>query len=267
MTARGVDNEGGTGSIAKLIELFLPARRIVAFTGAGISTESGIPDYRGPNGVWATGKVPALNDFEQNAETRREYWEARRVRYPEMVAKRPNPGHLALAALERAGRLASVITQNIDGLHQAAGNDPARIHELHGTSHMVRCLNCHRRWSASRIHDRLEAGGSVPPGCEVCGGPLRAATVLFGESLPRETLLRASMAAQSCDAMLVVGSSLIVNPAARLPLLAKQRGAALAIVNHTPTPADPLADVIVRGDAGFVLTTLTNALLDGIASS
>lgn len=243
-----------------LIKLLRPARRIVAFTGAGISTESGIPDYRGPNGVWATGKVPTLDDFARNDETRREYWEGRRSRYPEMLAKEPNAGHRAIAALQDAGLLTDVITQNIDGLHQAAGSDPESVHELHGTSHVIRCLDCDSRWPAVEIQDRLTAGEPLPPQCEVCGGSLRAATILFGESLPRDALLRASNAAQACDAMLVVGSSLVVNPAARLPLLAKQHRAALAIVNRTPTPADAFADVVVREDAGAVLAHLAAAL-------
>lgn len=254
------EREESSRTVAGLIELLRSAHEIVAFTGAGISTESGIPDYRGPNGVWASGTLPSLDDFIQNSETRREYWNTRRVRYPEMVAKRPNAGHLALAALERGGRLSGVITQNIDGLHHAAGNDPDRIFELHGSSHVIRCLVCGRRWPAPRIHDRLEAG-EPEPHCDVCGGYLRAATILFGEPLPRDTLLRARAAAQGCDAMLVVGSSLIVNPAARLPVLAKQHGAVLAIVNHTPTPADGWADVIVRANAGSVLPALADGLL------
>lgn len=258
-----LDAHGGSSpsTVEDLIDLLRPARRIVAFTGAGMSTESGIPDYRGPNGVWATGKVPTLDDFERNEATRREYWEGRRARYPEMVAKEPNAGHRAIAALQRAGRVTGVITQNIDGLHQAAGSDPDRVHELHGTSHVVRCLVCGTRWPASQIQDRLLAGDPLPPPCTVCGGPLRAATILFGESLPRDALLQATAAARECDAMLVIGSSLVVNPAARLPLLARQHGAALAIVNRTPTPADDIAGVVIRGDAGPVLSRLAGALL------
>lgn len=248
-------------AVAGLIALLRPAGRIVAFTGAGISTESGIPDYRGPNGVWATGKVPTLDDFARNEATRREYWEGRRLRYPEMLAKQPNAGHRAIAALQRAGLLTDVITQNIDGLHQAAGSDPDHVHELHGTSHVVRCLDCGTRWPATEVQERLLAGEAVPPPCVVCGGPLRAATILFGEALPRDALLRATDAAQACDAMLVVGSSLVVNPAARLPLLAKQQGAVVAIVNRTPTPADEFADVVVREDAGSVLARLATALI------
>ncbi len=247
-------------ALAALIELARTARRLVAFTGAGISTESGIPDYRGPDGVWARSSYPTLGDFRVNPETRRAYWEARRVRYPQMRDTQPNDGHYALVALERAGLLQAVITQNIDGLHQAAGQAPDRVIELHGTTHRVRCLDCEATWHASEIHDRLEAGESVPA-CERCGGPLRAATVLFGEALPRAELDRALAEAKSCDAMLVVGSSLVVNPAAKIPLVAKRNGARLAIINRTPTALDAMADVRIFGEAGNTLAALATTLL------
>lgn len=261
MTSERELAERSPATASDLIALLRPAKRIVAFTGAGLSTESGIPDYRGPNGVWATGKVPSLDDFEQNEATRRKYWEGRRARYPEMLIKQPNAGHRAIADLQSAGLVTDVITQNIDGLQQAAGSDPEHVHELHGTSHVVRCLDCGARWPAAAIHERLIAGEAVPPPCEICGGSLRAATILFGEALPREALVRATAAAQACDAMLVVGSSLVVNPAAQLPSLAKQHGATLAIVNRTPTPAD----VVVRGEAGLVLTELAAGLVPDLA--
>lgn len=247
-------------AVAALIALARAAQRIVAFTGAGISTESGIPDYRGPDGVWARSAYPTLGDFKVNPETRRAYWEARRVRYPQMRDTQPNDGHYALAALERAGRLQAVITQNIDGLHHAAGQTPDRVIELHGTTHRVRCLDCGATWDAGEIHDRLESGESVPA-CEQCGGPLRAATVLFGEAVPRAELDRAIAEAKSCDLMLVVGSSLVVNPAAKIPLVAKRNGARLAIINRTPTPLDAMADVRVFGEAGSTLAALATALL------
>ena len=246
-------------AVAALIALARPARRIVAFTGAGISTESGIPDYRGPGGVWERQAPPTLGDFRDNPATRRAYWDHRRHGYPAMAAALPNAGHLALVALERAGRLRAVVTQNIDGLHQKAGSDPRRVIELHGTTHTVRCLDCGTEWPAATLQDRLLAGERVPP-CLVCGGPLRAATVLFGESLPPTALRRAALAAQTCDLLLVVGSSLIVNPAAQLPRLAKQSGARLAIVNRTPTPLDALADIIVPAAAGPTLAALAAAL-------
>lgn len=243
-----------------LIELVRPSERLVLFTGAGISTESGIPDYRGPNGVWARNAAPTLSDFQTNAETRREYWDRRRTGYPDLANAVPNQGHRAIAALARAGRVRSVITQNIDGLHQKAGNDPDTVIELHGTAHRVRCLDCGATWPAADIQVRLAATNGEPR-CERCGGPLRAATILFGESLPPEALQAAVDAARNCDVMLVVGSSLIVNPAAQLPILAKREGARLAIINRTPTPLDRLADVRIAAEAGPTLGALATALL------
>lgn len=250
-TARAVD---------ALIQLGRKASRIVAFTGAGISTDSGIPDYRGPGGVWEQRRPPTIGDFLENAETRRAYWQRRRVDYPVLAAREPNRAHLALAALERSGRLDVVITQNIDGLHQKAGNSPDRVLELHGTTHRIRCVSCGTVYDGRAIQSRLDAG-EEEPACERCGGILRSATILFGESLPREALDRAVAAANRCDLMLVIGSSLVVNPAARLPVIAKRSGAALAIVNRTPTPLDAIADVHVLGEAGPTMQAFADALL------
>jgi NAD-dependent deacetylase len=248
-------------AVAALIELARPARAISAFTGAGISTESGIPDYRGPGGVWERNAPPTLSDFRMNPATRRQYWTERRERYPSLRDTQPNAGHLALARLQSAGRLSHVITQNIDGLHQKAGSDPERTIELHGTAHQVRCLDCGASWPADQIQSRLEF--EPLPACELCGGMLRAATVLFGQAMPEDALRRAFAVARSSDLMLVVGSSLIVQPAARLPEIAVANGAQLAIVNNEPTPIDSLADVVVRLSAGAVLSALADALLDG----
>ena len=248
-----------TDQPARLISAVRQAKCIVAFTGAGISTDSGIPDYRGPGGVWETRRPPTIGDFLDNPEARRGYWARRLVDYPSLAARQPNAGHRALVTLERRGRLLGIITQNIDGLHQKAGNDPARVVELHGTSHRIRCMSCHRTYAAMDIQRRLEAD-EAEPACEVCGGILRSATVLFGESLPTTALETAVALAQRCDLMLVVGSSLIVNPAARLPQMAKQHGAALAIVNRTETPLDPLADILVRAGAGETLTAMVAGL-------
>ncbi|MBW3632014.1 MAG: Sir2 family NAD-dependent protein deacetylase [Chloroflexi bacterium] len=234
---------------------------MTAFTGAGISTESGIPDYRGPGGVWERNAPPTLKDFRQNLQTRQQYWEERSERYPNLRDTDPNAGHVALARLQTAGRMTHVITQNIDGLHQKAGSEPERVIELHGTAHRVRCLDCGASWPAAEIQARLE---SEPlPTCDVCGGMLRAATVLFGEALPEDALRRAFAAAQARDVMLVVGSSLVGQPAARIPEIAVASGARLAIINNESTPLDGLADVIVRASAGAVLSTLAAALLAG----
>lgn len=252
--ASDVDRERDR-ALARLVEIASACRKIVAFTGAGISTESGIPDYRGPNGVWTRQAPPTLGDFRTNPETRRAYWRQRQTTYGELAATRPNAGHLALAALARADRLLAVITQNIDGLHQRAGLTSDQVVELHGSAHTIRCLECGSSWPAADIHTRLGHGENDPP-CAVCSGPLRAATVLFGEPLPASAWSNAVMYARECDLMLVIGTSLAVNPAARLPLVAKQSGARLAIVNQTPTPLDAQADVHVIGSAGSTLTSL-----------
>jgi NAD-dependent deacetylase len=174
----------------------------------------------------------------------------------------PNAGHRAIAALEGDGRVSAIVTQNIDGLHQKAGSDPERVLELHGSSHRLRCTRCGREYDTGTILARLDAG-ETDPRCEVCGGVLRTSTVLFGESLPESTLRRAVEASARTDLMLVVGSSLVVNPAAQLPVIAKKQGAALVIVNREPTPLDEIADAVVRGEAGPVLGTLARLVLDG----
>jgi NAD-dependent deacetylase len=249
----------GDGALDVLIEFVATSQRIVAFTGAGISTESGIPDYRGPGGVWEQRNPPTIDDFLNNPQTRLDYWQRRKTSYPELRDKKPNAGHLALAELEWQGYLLGVITQNIDGLHQKAGNSADRVIELHGTSHRVRCMNCGRSWDAEVIQERLYAGETEPP-CEVCGGMLRAATILFGEQLPPEAWQRALELTKQCDLMLVIGSSLVVNPAAKLPELAKQTGAKVVIINRLPTPLDNSVDLVVTGESGSTLEAVVNSL-------
>jgi NAD-dependent deacetylase len=253
-----------TGSIASgdldlVADLIRGSDRLVAFTGAGISTESGIPDYRGPNGVWARQAIPHIDTVRNDTTSRLGHWQDRRQRYPEMMAREPNAGHLALAELEARGFLLAIITQNIDGLHQKAGNDPERVIELHGSTHVLRCLSCGRSWDGASIQRRLEAG-EVDPRCEVCGGVLRTGTILFGESLPDQTLRTAHAAARATDVMIVVGSSLVVNPAARLPAIARERGARLVIINQSTTPLDELADVRIFGAAGEALRGIVDRL-------
>lgn len=242
-----------------LIALATRARNMVAFTGAGISTESGIPDYRGPGGIWERNAPPTIGDFRTNLATRSEYWRERKERYHVLRDTAPNAGHLALTRLYEAGLLTHVITQNIDGLHQKAGVPEDRVIELHGTAHRVRCIDCGASWPADEIQRRLET--EPLPACEVCGGMLRGATVLFGESLPEHALQRAIDLSRACDMMLVVGSSLVVQPAARLPRIAANSGATLAIVNNEATPLDDIAHVVVRGGAGGVLSALAEAVL------
>jgi NAD-dependent deacetylase len=256
LTDPETDVAGAAGAARdRLMAIARGKRKIVAFTGAGISTDSGIPDYRGPQGVWKTQAPPSLGDFLENPETRKRLWARSKATYPALAARVPNGGHLALVELERLGLLGAVITQNIDGLHQKAGNSPDIVFELHGSSHLVHCTNCRSVFRTVDIWARLNAGEEIPA-CEVCGGILRTGTVLFGEPLPKPALDASVRAAQWCDLMLVIGSSLVVNPAARLPVLAKERGAALAILNRTTTPLDNLADVAVLGEATPALEAL-----------
>ena len=233
------------------------AGRIVVLTGAGISTDSGIPDFRGPQGVWT--KDPAaqrssnITDYLADPAVRRRVWQAR-LASPAWTAS-PNPGHLAIVDLERQGWLNTLVTQNIDGLHHLAGNDPAMIVELHGTMREVMCLDCGDRGPMEPVLDRLRAG-EEDPDCRRCGGVLKSATISFGQSLVVEDLARAHRAALECDLLLAVGSSLTVSPACDLVPVAAGAGAAVVIVNAQPTPYDGIAGALVRAPISDVLPEL-----------
>jgi len=245
--------------VARAKAFFERAGKVVAFTGAGISTESGIADFRSPGGVWARHRIVTYQEFLESPGARVEYWRMKRELFGEMKGARPNRAHLALAALERAGRLACLITQNIDGLHQEAGNSPGLVIELHGTNRQALCLGCQRRWPIEDIQARLDAG-DLSPSCENCGGLIKPATISFGQSMPVEALRRAYECATSCDLFLMVGSSLQVEPAASLPRAAHGAGSRLIFVNRTETPWDHIADLIFRENAGEVLS----AMVEGV---
>jgi NAD-dependent deacetylase len=238
-------------------ELVGNAGRIVVLTGAGISTGSGIPDFRGPQGVWT--KDPAaqrnshISEYMAHAEVRRRVWQTR-LTSPAWTAA-PNPGHLAIVELERQGRLHTLVTQNIDGLHQLAGNDPALVVELHGTMREVMCLDCGDRGPMPAVLDRLRAGEDDPD-CRRCGGLLKSATISFGQSLVLADLARAHRAALDCDLLLAVGSSLTVSPACDLVPVAAGAGAGVVIVNAEPTPYDAIAGAVVRAPISDVLPNL-----------
>jgi NAD-dependent deacetylase len=233
------------------------ARRICVLTGAGISTDSGIPDYRGPDGVWTRDpdaeKLVTLSWYMAEPEVRRRSWLMRRNL--QAAAVRPNAGHAALVDLERQGRLRALLTQNIDGLHQAAGSSPALVVELHGTAHEVECLTCGDRTSMAGALARVDAG-EPDPTCLTCGGVLKSATVFFEQALDRDVLAAASGAAGDCDIFLAVGTSLGVYPAAGLVDVAAAHGARVAIVNAEPTPYDRLADLVVRESISAALPRL-----------
>jgi NAD-dependent deacetylase len=238
-----------------LLEFLKSSNRIVALTGAGASTESGIPDFRSPDGIWRRYPPGTYQDFLSRPEARKRYWELRRLLVRQVTEARPNATHYALAELERMGKLSGIITQNFDGLHQDAGNAPEQVIELHGTSREAACTHCGTRSSISALVQRVEAGDEDPR-CELCGGYLKAATILFGQPLPRAELERAIALAQTCDLFLVIGSSLRVSPAARLPLLAVERGMPLVIINRETTPLDPRAAMVLHANAGPTMAHL-----------
>jgi NAD-dependent deacetylase len=233
------------------------ARRVVVLTGAGISTDSGIPDFRGPNGVWTRDpeaeKLSTIEHYLAEPDVRRRAW-LRRLDNPAWVAE-PNIGHHALVALERAGRMSLLITQNIDGLHVEAGNDPERVVEVHGTVTEAMCVRCDWRGPMPAVLDRVRAGEADPP-CEECGGILKSSTVFFGESLDPEDLDRSFAAVETCDLLLTVGTSLQVYPIAGVVPRAMAAGAGVVIVNDEPTPYDDLADAVLRGSISEVLPAL-----------
>jgi NAD-dependent deacetylase len=232
------------------------AERIVALTGAGISTDSGIPDFRGPQGVWtrnpAAEKMATLRYYVADAEVRRAAWRHRLE--SEMWRKQPNAGHRALVALERRGKLHAIITQNVDGLHQKAGSSPERMIEIHGTMADYACLACGDRGPIERVLERVRAGEDDPH-C-ACGGILKSATISFGQDLVREDLMRMQRVAMESDLMLAIGTTLAVFPAADAVPIAKQAGARVAIVNGSPTEMDHLADALLRGPISEILGRL-----------
>lgn len=236
------------------------ARDLVVLTGAGVSTESGIPDFRSPGGIWSR-YDPTQFTFDRfcaSAETRRRYWQMGADLYPMLRAAEPNRAHRALAALERRGGLRRIVTQNIDGLHQRAGSSPDKVIEIHGTALAVRCLTCGKRRDRDGVQARF-ARGDTDPRCE-CGGLLKPATISFGQAMPERETAQAFADAAAADVFLVVGSSLVVFPAADLPRAALEHGADLLIVNREPTPYDGAAAVTLHGSAGETLGAIAEAL-------
>ena len=236
------------------------AQRIVVLTGAGISTDSGIPDFRGPNGVWtknpAAEKMATLQNYLADAEVRKASWH-NRLHSPTWNAK-PNSGHRALAQLGETGRLLALITQNVDGLHQAAGTRADQIIEIHGTMREVVCLACDERAPMERALARVRAGEEDPP-CRSCGGILKSATISFGQSLVMDDLARAERVARQCDLLLAVGTTLAVYPIADVVPVAKQHDARIVIVNGEPTAMDHLADIVLQASIADVLPTVVGA--------
>lgn len=236
---------------ALLSAMLTEAARIVVFTGAGISTESGIPDFRSPQGIWSQFQPIQFQEFLTSEAKRREAWRRKFLIDRDMRAARPNRGHRAVRALVARGDC-PVITQNIDGLHQMSGIEEARIIELHGNGTYAKCLECGRRHELAPIEAAFALEGRLPH-CEGCGGLVKAATVSFGQAMPEAAVQRAVQATSVCDLFLVLGSSLVVYPAATFPLRAKRNGARLVIINREPTPQDEHADLVVHAEIGSTL--------------
>lgn len=238
--------------VDQLGEMIAAAKVIVPFTGAGISTESGIPDFRSPGGLWTRNRPIPFDEFVASQEARDEAWRRRFEMEATFAAARPGRGHRALAALYKSGKSPAVITQNIDNLHQSSGFASDHVVELHGNTTYARCLGCDKRHELAWARKLFEATGRAP-NCDVCGEPVKTATISFGQAMPEDAMRRANELAQCCDLFLVVGSSLVVWPAAGVPLLAKRSGARLVIINNEPTDHDEFADLVIHHDIGETL--------------
>jgi NAD-dependent deacetylase len=233
------------------------SKRTVVFAGAGLSTESGIPDFRSPGGVWEKYDPEDFyfQKFIASEASRKKYWQMATEMYEPMQKAQPNPAHLAIAELEKLGKLDCVITQNIDGLHHKAGNSDEKIIELHGTAMHVTCLDCKKKYDREEIQERIRKGTKVPY-CDDCQGPLKPATISFGQSMPEKETQEAYNRSSLSDLFIVIGSSLVVQPAASMPIVAKRGGAKLVIINRDPTPYDEMAEIVIHSQAGSTMASI-----------
>lgn len=244
-------------NIARAVDLVKCADNVTVFTGAGISTESGISDFRSKGGVWERYRIVTYQEFIASHEARVEYWQMKKELFREMMNARPNKAHVALADLEGMGKVKCLVTQNIDGLHQDAGS--TNVIELHGTNRKAVCLGCGKLWPIEDIQTRLDAG-ETDPSCDECRGFIKPATISFGQAMPEQEMIRAYECAVQCDLLIMIGSSLQVEPAASIPREARRAGAKLIFVNHTETPSDHLAEILFSENAGDVLSAIVEGL-------
>jgi NAD-dependent deacetylase len=238
--------------VEQLGDMIAAASTIVPFTGAGISTECGIPDFRSPGGLWTRNRPIPFDEFVASQEARDESWRRRFAMEPTFAAARPGRGHRALASLYKAGKIPAIVTQNIDNLHQISGFKGNDVVELHGNTTYARCIGCGQAYDLAWVRTRFDASGTAPD-CTACDEPVKTATISFGQAMPEDAMRRATELAQRCDLFLAIGSSLVVWPAAGMPLLAKNCGAKLVIINREPTEQDDLADLVLRFDIGETL--------------
>jgi NAD-dependent deacetylase len=241
-------------AVDELGDMIASASIIVPFTGAGISTECGIPDFRSPGGLWSRHRPIPYSEFVANQEARDEAWRRRFAMDSHFSEARPGRGHRALTALYKAGKVPAVITQNIDDLHQASGIAPQDVIELHGNTTYAGCIGCGKRFEMSWVKHRFSENGQAP-NCCVCAEPVKTATISFGQAMPEEQMRRATDLTRACDLFLAIGSSLVVWPAAGFPLLARNSGAKLVIINNEPTEQDEFADLVIRHDIGETLSS------------
>src|ERR1700733_572119 len=234
------------GAVERLADAIAEASVVLPFTGAGISTECGIPDFRSPGGIWTKNRPIPFDEFLASQEARNESWRRRFAMQDEFGLARPGRGHRTLASLYRAGKVPAVVTQNIDNLHQASGIPPEHVVELHGNTTYALCLDCEHRYEVSWVRARMESGNGCAPDCPGCGGHIKTAPFSFGQPMPNLPMQRAEELTLSCDLFLAIGSSLVVWPAASFPLLAKRNGARLIIINRDPTAFDHTCDLFVR---------------------
>jgi len=238
--------------VERLGDLIAAAKVIVPFTGAGISTECGIPDFRSPGGIWTRNRPIPFDEFVASQDARDEAWRRRFAMEATFNAARPGRGHRALAALYKAGKVPAIVTQNIDNLHQASGFATDHVIELHGNTTYARCIGCEKPYSLDWVKQLFDADGHAPD-CPSCGDPVKTATISFGQAMPENEMRRATELAQHCDLFIAIGSSLVVWPAAGFPLLARNCGAKLVIVNNEATEQDEMADLVIRHDIGETL--------------
>jgi NAD-dependent deacetylase len=237
--------------IEALGDMIAEASSIVPFTGAGISTECGIPDFRSPGGIWTRNRPIPFDEFVASREARDEAWRRRFAMEAVFAAAKPGRGHRALASLYRAGKVPAIVTQNIDNLHQMSGFKAEHVVELHGNTTYARCIGCEEAYALDWVKERFEKDGA--PDCTSCGEPVKTATISFGQAMPEAEMARATELAQHCDLFLAIGSSLVVWPAAGFPMMAKNCGARLVIINNEPTEQDDIADLVIRHDIGETL--------------
>jgi NAD-dependent deacetylase len=251
--------------LEQIAQWIIASHRTVVFSGAGLSTESGIPDFRSPGGVWDRYNPEDFyfQNFIASEPSREKYWQMATEMYEPMKKAQPNLAHLAIAEMERLSKLDCVITQNIDGLHFKAGNSEEKVLQLHGTAMSVYCLSCKKRYERDEIQERIRKGVKAPY-CDDCGGPLKPATISFGQSMPERETQEAYRRSSMSDLFIVIGSSLVVQPAASMPLVAKRNGAKLVIINRDPTPYDDTADMVIHGQAGPIMASVLDKVKKGL---